>query len=104
MRRALEIAQAARNINGVLEALKLLLKRSFKLAHELKYEKARLKPKELDDRKVIFDSIVKPMLQDNELKKFIFHDLGKSLREHGSDANMQDDQVGQLNSFVMQKV
>ena len=89
MRRALEIAQAGRNINGVLEAFKMLLKRSFRLAHELKYDKGRLTSAELDNRKHIFENIVKPMLQDHELKKFIFHDLGKSLYQGmAADANM----------------
>ena len=39
VKRALEIASAARNINGVLLCLKTLMKKAMKLGHDLKYGK-----------------------------------------------------------------
>lgn len=47
LRRSLEIAQANKNINGVLEAFRKLVQGSLQLAIQLRYNKERLGPQTL---------------------------------------------------------
>lgn len=93
LRRSLEIAQVNKNINGVLEAFRKLIKGSLELAVKLKYSKASLAPQELKEHQSIIQNIVKPILQDQELKKYIFKDLGQSLLSGLRDSDIQDEQV-----------
>lgn len=75
-RRSLEIAQANKNINGVLEAFKKLVQGSLQLAITLRYKKSALDEQDLQEHQSIMSNVVKPILQDQELKRFIFTDLG----------------------------
>lgn len=79
LRRSLEIAQANKNIHGVLETIRKLIKGSLEVAIALKYRKQSLAPNELKEKQTIIQGIVKPILQDPELKKYIYKDLGQSV-------------------------
>ena len=78
-RRSLEIAQANKNIHGVLETIRKLIKGSLEVAIALKYRKQSLTPNDLKEKQTIIQNIVKPILQDPELKKYIYKDLGQSV-------------------------
>ena len=77
LRRALEIAQANKSIGGVLLTLKLFLKIALALGIQLRH--GNMPAPDKKDGQQLIASIVKPCLQDHELKSFMFEVLGKSL-------------------------
>lgn len=62
LRRSIEIAQANKNINGLLEAFKKLIKNSLQIAIKLKYQKSSIDPHVVKDYKNIIQDVVKPIL------------------------------------------
>jgi hypothetical protein len=106
LRRALEIGQANKSIGGVLLTLKLFLKIALNLGIQLRYQ--NMQAQEKREGQDLIANIVKPCLQDHELKTFIFEALGKSLMSgmrdaHDATQTIQDEQMNQLQAFQQQK-